>query len=323
VTRLVRIITASALACGIATTAQAQQVRVIASNPQGSIFYAASVVIGKLMDEKLKMQVRVQPTAGTSTFIPQLDRAEIDFGLTNVDDSQTSYKGIEAFKRPNPNLRLTAIAFPLTLGVMVPNDSPIKSIADLKGKILPWGYNAQTTGRVLQRAVLASAGLTMDDVKTVPTQSLFSGVDLLGEGKVEAATISVGTGQGQQANVKLASRGGVRFINMDSSPEAVARIRKVLPARPFVVQPAAYAVGIHGPTTIMAYNIFFTTNDKMPDDVVYNLVKMLHESKDDLVKGQPVFRGFDPKVMTEEIGVPWHPGAIKFYKEVGQWPPKN
>lgn len=319
---LVTFTAAAALACAI-STAQAQDVRVIASNPQGSIFYASSVVIGKLMDEKLKMQVRVQPTAGTSTFIPQLDRGEVDFGLTNVDDSQMSYKGEGNFKRPSPNLRLTAIAFPLTLGVMVPNDSPIKTIGDLKGKILPWGYNAQTTGRVLQQAVLASVGLTMDDVKTVPTQSLFSGVDLLGEGKVDAATISVGTGQGQQANVKLASRGGVRFINMDASPEAVARIRKVLPARPIVVEPAAHAVGIHGTTTIMAYNIFFTTNDKMPDDVVYSVVKMLHENKEELVKGQPVFRGFDPRAMTEEIGVPWHPGAVKFYKEIGQWPPRG
>ena len=319
---LVTFTAAAALACAV-STAQAQDVRVIASNPQGSIFYASSVVIGKLMDEKLKMQVRVQPTAGTSTFIPQLDRGEVDFGLTNVDDSQMSYKGEGNFKRPSPNLRLTAIAFPLTLGVMVPNDSPIKTIGDLKGKTLPWGYNAQTTGRVLQQAVLASAGLTMDDVKTVPTQSLFSGVDLLGEGKVDAATISVGTGQGQQANVKLASRGGVRFINMDASPEAVARIRKVLPARPIVVEPAAHAVGIHGTTTIMAYNIFFTTNDKMPDDVVYSVVKMLHENKEELVKGQPVFRGFDPRAMTEEIGVPWHPGAVKFYKEIGQWPPRG
>lgn len=321
--RYLQITAAFALIACAVSAAQAEQVRVIASNPQGSIFYAASVTIGKLLDDKLKMQVRVQPTAGTSTFIPQLDRGEVDFGLTNVDDARTSFTGTESFKRPNPNLRLTAIAFPLTLGVMVPNDSPIKSIADLKGKIMPWGYNAQTTGRILQRAVLASAGLTMDDVKTVPTQSLFSGVDLLGEGKVEAATISVGTGQGQQANVKLASRGGIRFLNMDSSPEALARIRKVLPARPIVVQPAAYAVGIHGPTTVMAYNIFFTTNDKMPDDVVYSIVKMLHESKDELVKGQPVFRGFDPKGMTQEIEVPWHPGAIKFYKEVGQWPPKG
>ena len=62
----------AALACAV-SAAQAQQVRVIASNPQGSIFYAASVTIGKLLDDKLKMQVRVQPTAGTSTFIRTLD----------------------------------------------------------------------------------------------------------------------------------------------------------------------------------------------------------------------------------------------------------
>jgi uncharacterized protein len=313
---------AAALASGFAATSHAQQVRVIASNPQGSIFYAGSVVFGKLMDEKLKMQVRVQPMAGSSTYIPLLNRGEVDFGLTNVDDSRSAFKGIGNFRQPNPDMRLMAIAFPLTLGALVINDSPIKTIGDLKGKTLPWGYQAQVTGRVLQEALLASAGLTINDVKTVPTQSLFSGVDLLGDGKVDAAVISVGTGQGQQANVKMASRGGIRFLNMDSSPEAVARVRKVLPARPFVVQPAPHAVGIIGPTTSMAYSIFFSTNAKMPDDVVYNIVKMLHESKDDLVKGHPVFRNFDPKRMNEESDVPYHPGAIKFYKEIGQWPPK-
>jgi TRAP transporter TAXI family solute receptor len=317
-----KLMIAATVASSIATAAQAQ-VRVIAANPQGSIFYASSVAIGKLLDEKLKFQVRVQPMAGSSTYIPLLDRGEADFGLTNVDDAMTSYKGTGAFKRPNPNLRLTAIVFPLTLGVMVANDSPIKTMADLKGKVLPWGYNAQTTGRVLQEALLASANLTMNDVKTVPTQSLFSGVDMLGEGKVDAAVNPPGTGQVQQANQKLASRGGLRFLNMDSSPEAVARIRKILPARSILVQPAPHAVGIHTPTTIMAYNIFFSTNAAMPDDVVYQVVKALHAGKDDLIKGQPVFRGFDPARMTEEIGVPWHPGAIKFYKEINQWPPKD
>ena len=314
---------AAAVVCGVAATAQAQQVRVIASNPQGSIFYATSVVIGKLLDDKLKMQVRVQPMAGSSTYIPLLNRGEADFGLTNVDDARTSFKGVEAFRHPNPDLRLMTIAFPLTLGVMVVNDSPIKNIPDLKGKTMPWGFNAQTTGRILQETVLASGGLTMKDVKTVPTQSLFSGVDLLGEGKVDAATISIGTGQGQQANVKMASRGGIRFLNMDSSPEAIARIRKVLPARPFLVQPAPFAVGIVGPTTVLAYSIFLSTSAKMSDDVVYDIVKMMHASKEELIKGHPVFRNFEPNRMTEEIGVPWHPGAIKYYKEICQWPPKD
>jgi TRAP transporter TAXI family solute receptor len=321
--RFLSLVIATAAISGVATSAQAQQVRVIASNPQGSVFYSASATIGKLMDEKLKMQVRVQPMGGSSTYIPLLNRGEVDFGLTNVDDSATAYKGTGNFREANPNLRLMAVAFPLTLGVIVPNDSPIKSVADLKGRTMPWGYNAQTTGRVLQSAVLASEGLTMDDVKPVPTQSLFSGVDLLGEGKVEAATIAIGTAQAQRANVNLASRGGIRFLNMKSTPEAMARVRKILISRPITIQPAPHAVGIIAPTTILAYSIFFTTNDKMPDDVVYNVVKGLHASKEDLIKGHPVFRGFDPNRMTEEIGVPWHPGAIKFYTEIKQWPPKD
>jgi hypothetical protein len=321
--RILRVAFAAALAAGVATASQAQQIRVLASNPQGSVFYAASVAIGKLMDDKLKMQVRVQPMAGSSTYIPLLNRGEVDFGLTNVDDSMTAYKGSGNFRQPNPNLRLMAVAFPLTLGVIVPNDSPIKTIADLKGKTMPWGYQAQTTGRVLQAAVLASEGLTMDDVKPVPTQSLFAGVDMLGDGKVEAATIAIGTAQAQQANLKLASRGGIRFINMRSDADAMARVRKVLPSRPIVIQPAPHAVGIVVPTTILAYSIFFSTGAGMPDDIVYNVVKAMQANKDELVKGHPVFRGFDPARMTEEIGVPWHPGAIKFYKEINQWPPKG
>jgi TRAP transporter TAXI family solute receptor len=321
--RFLSLVIATAAISGVATSAQAQQIRVIASNPQGSVFYSASATIGKLMDEKLKMQVRVQPMGGSSTYIPLLNRGEVDFGLTNVDDSATAYKGTGNFREANPNLRLMAVAFPLTLGVIVPNDSPIKSVSDLRGKAMPWGYNAQTTGRVLQQAVLASEGLTMDDVKPVPTQSLFSGVDLLGEGKVEAATIAIGTAQAQRANVSLASRGGIRFLNMKSTPEAMARVRKILLSRPITIQPAPHAVGIVAPTTILAYSIFFTTNEKMPDDIVYNVVKGLHANKEYMIKGHPVFRGFDPNRMTEEIGVPWHPGAIKFYTEIKQWPPKD
>ena len=67
--RLLTLVIAGAVVSGISSVAQAE-VRVIASNPQGSIFYASSVVIGKLLDEKLKIQMRVQPMGGSSTYIP-------------------------------------------------------------------------------------------------------------------------------------------------------------------------------------------------------------------------------------------------------------
>jgi TRAP transporter TAXI family solute receptor len=318
----VKLAAIAAFAC-VVSTAQAQQIRVIAANPQGSIFYSGSVAIGKLMDDKLKMQVRVQPMAGSSTYIPLLNRGEADFGLTNVDDAVSSYKGIGSFRQPNPNLRLIAAVFQLNFGILVPNDSPIKTIKDLKGKTMAWGYNAQVTGRVLQQAAMATEGLTMDDVKPVPTQSLFSGTDLLGEGKVEAAALAIGAAQVQRANVSLAARGGVRFLNVASTPEAAAAIRKFLPARPVLVQPAPHAIGIVGPTTVIEYSVFFSTHKDMPDELVYTVAKAIHGGKDDMIKGHPVFRSFRPAGMTEEIGVPWHPGAIKFYKEINQWPPKT
>jgi TRAP transporter TAXI family solute receptor len=321
--RISDFVVAIAVACGLATTAHAQQIRVLAANPQGSIFYSGSVAIGKLMDDKLKMQVRVQPMAGSSTYIPLLDRGEADFGLTNVDDAVSAYKGIGSFRQANSNIRLIAAVFQLNFGILVPNDSPIKTIKDLKGKTMPWGYNAQVTGRVLQQAALATGGLTMDDVKQVPTQSLFSGTDLLGEGKVEAAALAIGAAQVQRANVSLASRGGIRFLSVESTPEAAANIRKFLPGRPVVVQPAPHAVGIVAPTTVIEYSVFFSTHKGMPDDLVYTIAKAIHGGKDDMMKGHPVFRSFRPGSMTEEIGVPWHPGAIKFYREIGQWPPKT
>ncbi len=310
-----------ALAVALSGQAHAQQIRVIATNPQGSIYYASGSVIGKMMNEQLKMQVRVQPMGGSSNYIPLISRGEADFGIINVDDAASSFKGTGNFSRPNPGLRLTSIVFPLTLGIMVVNNSDIKTLQDLKGKRMPSGYNAQTTGRVLQRALLTVGGLSEKDIVGIPTQSLFSGVDLLAEGKVDAATISIGTGQGQRANVTLQSKGGVRFLNVPSTPEAVKAMNSVLPSFPLQIQPAPHAVGIVGPTTVMAYNCFFVTNDKMPEDVVYNVVKMLHSNKDELVKGAPVFRNFNPDRMVQEIGVPWHPGAVKFFKETGQWKP--
>jgi hypothetical protein len=73
----------------------------------------------------------------------------------------------------------------------------------------------------------------------------------------------------------------------------------------------------------MTYSMYASTNAKVPEEVVYRLVKMLHQSHDDLKKVTPVLNNFDPRGMSEQVDVPWHPGAIKFYTEIGQWPPSS
>jgi TRAP transporter TAXI family solute receptor len=303
--------------------AAAQHIYGFVSNPQGSQNYSVSVALAQVMDRKLGMQVRVIPTAGSSTFVPILDRNEAELGMLNVEETRTAYSGTGTFTRSNPHLKILSVMWPLTISIMVPVDSPIRSIAELKGKRMPVGFRAQQIGIVIQDALLANAGLSPADITGLPTASLFSGVDLMASGKADASTISVGIGQVQQAAVKMSSRGGVRFLSIDTSPSAMARLTKHFIAYPLKLEPSPSLAGITEPTTVMAYDMFWLTNDKMPDDVAYKLTKMLHESHADLRKITPIMDRFNPARMTTDIGVPYHPGALRYYREIGQWPPKT
>ena len=60
----------------------------------------------------------------------------------------------------------------------------------------------------------------------------------------------------------------------------------------------------------------------VPDDVVYKFVKTMYHEKPELVKILAAFKGYDPQHMARPHPMPYHPGAIKFYKEAGLWPPK-
>lgn len=92
--RILALVAAMAFANAHAATAQ---VMAIGAAEQGSLLYAAGVAVAKVLNEKFKIQARVQPFAGSSTYAPMLSRGELDFGLINVDDAMTAYRGIDNF----------------------------------------------------------------------------------------------------------------------------------------------------------------------------------------------------------------------------------
>jgi len=100
-------------------------------------------------------------------------------------------------------------------------------------------------------------------------------------------------------------------------------MKKVFNSYPMPMEPAKHLPGIVGPTTVMGYSAFLVTNDKVPEKVVYDLTKMIHASRAELVAIAPQISRFDPKKMAEKHVMPYHPGAIKFYSEAGQWPPQQ
>lgn len=312
---------AIALSC-LTSMAQAQMVE-IATNPQGTFFYAVGAAVAQVMQQKANIPTRVKPMSGSSAYAPLVNRGDIEFGLSTSMDVGNAYLGVEGYQK-NPDLRLVGVMFTLPLGIAVPNDSPVKTIKDLKGLRMASQFSSQRSNKLGTDALLATGGLTIADMKGFPVSDYGKGMEALGEGKVDAAIFCLGCAAAQEANINLAAHGGLRFLQLPDTPEAIAAIRKVLPsASTQLFQPSPASPGVIVPTRLMVYSVFFVASTHTPDEVVYKATKAIHESKTVLAASAAVMKSFDPNMMAEANIVPYHPGAEKFYQEIGEWPPKK
>ncbi len=310
-------------------TAQAQQTPksvIIGSNPPGSLYYSLAGGLSKVVSEASPFQMQVQPYTGSSTFLPLLNSGELDFGLMNAVDIAMSYQGPARLKiggqnpYPHvPNARLIMRGAPLLGAPVVRKDSPMKTIHDVKGKRVTGEYPAQLTGWYTQFASLANGGLTWNDVKVVPVPGLNEGVDALVQGRAEVAQYAVGTAKVKEADAAV----GVRYLNLDCSPQGEGRIKKAIPGYYLTTLKNGASTGIVGDTCVYAYDIYFIGHKTLPDAVVQSTLKAVWENFDKLLPLHPSFKEWTrERAVDPNVTLPYHPAAVQFYKERGLWSAK-
>jgi len=317
------VVVATLLSVVAFSAAWAETLNIGSSNP-GSITHSTSTAIAKLVTMQLKIQTRVQPHGGQSAFIPAVNANEVQFGCSNAYELVDALGGTGIYDgRKQANLRAVAVLMPLRNAFWVAKDSPIKSISDLKGKRVPGGWTSQKTIGDLASAMLANGGLTYDDVTMVKVPNVNGGADDFIQGKVDTFYFAIGSGKVREAGAKV---GGLRALPMDPSPEAMARTQKYVPVQyAMLVKPSPANYGILEPTYIGAMDFVFVTNKDVPEDTIYKITKTIHGGKEDFMKSFKAFgANFTPDLMCKELPAgEYHPGAIKFYKEAGLWPPKK
>ncbi|HET9714623.1 MAG TPA: TAXI family TRAP transporter solute-binding subunit [Pseudolabrys sp.] len=317
------ILSAGVLATSLAIAAPADaQIYSLGTGKQGFFTYSAGAALAKVAGDG-GLNLRVQPFGGSSAYVPGVNAGEQQFGLANELETHYAVTGEVIYKgKPQPDLRVVALLTPLYSEFFVRKDSPIKTIADLKGKRVPSDYASQRVLDVLTKGTLANAGLSYDDVQKVPVPNVNGGADEFAKGNADVFMFALGSGKVAEVDAQV---GGVRVLPVDHSKEAMERLRKFIPvAYATQVSPGKGRAGIDEPTWVYAYDYLVLVNDKVPDDVVYKLAKLMHDHKAELAANFGALSGFDPKRMAKEMSpVQFHPGAIKFYKEIGQWPPKG
>jgi TRAP transporter TAXI family solute receptor len=314
------ILAAAGLLIAGAVMAQTDRPLGVGATSQGSFGYSLGAAVAKISTENGGPRAIVQPYGGSSTFAPMVNRGELDFGVVNALETILAKSGTETFEgKPNPELRVVAALVPSYVSILVRKDSGIKNLPDLKGKRVAWGFVSQTIVQYMIYGVLANAGLKEDDVQKVVTPNVNRQVDDLIAGRVDANFMNLGAPRVQEADAAL---GGVRFLSLSEAPDrAAAMMQKVPGTHVGKVQPGPGAFAVAEPTNFMAYTFLLIAGAHVPDDAVYKLVSAIHANKPALEASHPTFRAFNPDKMVEKVeGVAYHPGAIKFYREKGQWP---
>jgi TRAP transporter TAXI family solute receptor len=288
----------------------------IGTAPQGSIGYNMGSAIAKALQEAEKIQSRVQPYSGSSAVFPLVNTGEMDLTVGNVLEAQEAANGEGPYAgRKQANLRIVAVIFPIHVGLFVKKDSPIRSIADLKGKRVTYGYTAQVTLKRVVDAVLANGGIDNTYIKTALVPNVVRGADDFAEGKADAGFFAIGAAKVTEVDK---STGGIRFLPLSDDPKAVAAMRRIVPyAYIEEIRPGPAYAGVVAPTKLMGYDYVVLGGAHVKDDVAYRVARTLYEHKAKLVESLRAFQAFDPQKMYKPMPAPYHPGALKFYKEKG------
>ncbi|MCC2097750.1 MAG: TAXI family TRAP transporter solute-binding subunit [Hyphomicrobiales bacterium] len=315
--------TMAALAAGAvfaATPAAAQSVG-MATAKQGSYTYSAGAAIAKIASDN-GLSMRIQPFSGTTAYVPVLGKGEIQFGLANQLTTYYAVKGMAMFKgKAQPNLRVVTVMVPFGGAFFVKKDSPIKTIADLKGKRVPARFTSARVLHILVEGSLANGGLKYSDVKQVPVTTVPSNADAYARGQTDAFFFAIGAAKVREVDAKL---GGLRALPYDPSPKAVAAMQKFVPVAVVAnYKPRKGLAGFPVETPAMQYAYLVLTNSKVKDEDVYKLAKVMHANKKGLMAGFRPLAGFNPAKMYRDMPeLTYHPGAVKFLKETKQWPAK-
>jgi len=302
----------------VSATVAAQTTVGFATLQPGTLLNAQASVIAKVVQDHTKLQVRVIGHGGDTGILDAVNSKQADFLLLDVGEPAEAQKGENVWKgNPKPNIRLAMSLYGFQMAFWVRKDSPVQSIADLKGRNIPTEWVQQTSVITHLNALLAAGGVTLKDVKHVPTVNVIRASEDFKSGKIDVFFFAVGAPKVQEI---AAAVGGLRVLNMEILPDSEKRMKAIRPEYYFsTVNPAPHIAGVDKPTKVQTIDFIIGVGTHVKDEVVRDFIKAVTDNKKSLVEGHPNFNGFDPaKAGKRQPRLPFHPAAEKYWKEVGQ-----
>jgi len=282
------------------------------SGSTSGTWYPASGVMAEFLPKEIPgLTMTVTPGAGQSN-VEAIQNGTSNFAIGKAAATFQGLNGVAPFTQKTDKVRNMGFLYNEAWHLVVRADSGINSVADLKGKSL----TTQVKGNLAEeqtRDVLAASGLSYDDLKKVTQVGYEDSVQQMKDGLVDAFTFA--TAIPASVLMDLASVRDVKIISLDEKTlkylkdKNGAYIQSIIPAGTYKGQDKD-VVTVGTATHLMVPST-------MSDEIVYKLTKAIVENREKLGEAHVTYKGLTPEIMATDIGIPMHPGAEKYYKEIG------
>ncbi|WP_230531557.1 TAXI family TRAP transporter solute-binding subunit [Microvirga roseola] len=306
--KLRTILTATA-ASMIALGAHAADLKLM-TGPQGGVWVPLGGQLKEIWEQAIPgTNVQPLPGAGIAN-VRGVDEGKADVGFGNSISTVDGLAGNAPFPKAATKVCNVATLYPQYFQMLVPADSNIEKVSDLKGKAITTQPRGNT-GELITQQLLKANGMSYDDVK-VSHVSYTDSVEQMKDGHAQAFTL--GTAIPSGAVMDLASARDVKLLDLSGS---LPEMKKMNPGYTLVTVPKNTYPKQEQDVKVIGYATHLVANCDLPEDMVYKMTKAIADNVPSLAATSKAMSGLTPKEMAEDVGVPFHPGAAKFYKEQG------
>lgn len=280
------------------------------TGPQGGVWIPLGGQLKDMWEKAVPgLNVQALPGAGIAN-VRGVDEGKADVGFGNSISTVDGLKGVAPFPKATTNVCNVATLYPQYYQMVVRADAGINSIKDLKGK----GVTTQqrgNTGELITAQLLKVNGLSYNDVK-MSFVSYTDSVTQMQDG--HAVAFSLGTTIPSGAVMDLAAARDIKLLDLSNQ---LAEMRKINPGYTLVTVPKGTYPKQDTDVKVIGYATHIVASCKLPNDTVYAMTKAMAQNIPSMSAVNKSIAGLTPKGMAEDIGVPFHPGAAKFYAEAG------
>lgn len=297
----------------VPVTAPAAEQITFMTGPQGGVWVPLGGALKGMWEKAVPgLQIQMQPGAGIAN-IRGVDEGKAHVGFGNTITTVDGLAGRPPFPKKVTKVCQVANLYPQYFQVVVPADSNINSISDMKGKVLvtqPKGNTAE----LINIHLLKVHNMTYQSLSKVNfINSYTDAVSMVKDGHAQVFTL--GTAVPSSAVMDLASARDVKLIGIDA--KILADMKKINPGYSKLTIKAGMYPKQNKDVDVIGYATHIVAACDLPEETVYKMTKAMAANVSDMAASNKSISGLTPKIMAEDIGVPHHKGAVKFYKEAG------